>query len=103
MELDSDLLYTRVISPKARKRFNISNSTICYSNTIYFTVLVMQFLIIYIIFSIYSSDLNILIKDARTNMGDLAEVLPEIRNTLNIVKQLCNVPEYKSYCHPDPQ
>ena len=41
----------------------ITNDTICYSNTLFFTVLIMQFLIIYIVFAVYSADLNILIKD----------------------------------------
>ena len=85
---------------------NITNATICYSNSIFFTVLIMQFLIIYIVFGVYSNDLNTLIKDARINMKDLSLILPEVGNVLQIVRQICEAPEYSPYCkvdlHPPP-
>ena len=97
MDYDTELIYTSAESTK--KKPYVNNSLICYSNTIFFTVLLMQFFIIYIVFAVYSNDLNIIIKDARTNMNDLSEILPEVSNILNIVKQICDAPEYKPYCH----
>lgn len=79
----------------------ITNDTICYSNTLFFTVLIMQFLIIYIVFAVYSADLNILIKDAKINLKDLSLILPEVSNVLEIVRQICKAPEYAPYCHVD--
>ena len=77
---------------------DISSSTICYLNALYFTVLIMQFFIIYIVFAVYSNDFNILLRDAKTNMKDLSMLLPEVSNVLQIVKQICEAPEYAPYC-----
>ena len=80
---------------------NIRLSTICYLNTLYFTLLISQFFIIYVVFAIYSSDFNMLLKDAKTNMKDLSLILPEVSNVLQIVRQICDAPEYAPYCHSD--
>lgn len=82
-----------------RKCNNISNETICYSSSVFFTILMMQFFIIYIVFSIYSEDLNNLLKDGRSTMKDLSVLIPEVGNTLRIVQQICETPEYAPYCH----
>lgn len=84
-----------------RKKINcsISNDTICYSNTVFFTILIMQFVIVYIVFGVYSNDLNNLLQDAKTNMKDLSVILPEVGNVLQIVQQICKAPEYAPYCH----
>jgi len=80
---------------------NIRLSTVCYLNTLYFTVLISQFFIIYIVFAVYSSDFNMLLKDAKTNMKDLSMILPEVSNVLQIVRQICDAPEYAPYCRSD--
>ena len=80
---------------------NINSSTICYLNTLYFTILITQFFIIYIVFAVYSSDFNMLLKDAKTNMKDLSMILPEVSNVLQIVRQICDAPEYAPYCRSD--
>ena len=81
------------------KKIKISNETICCCNMVFFITLITQFLIIYIVFGVYSNDLNNLLIDAKTNMKDLSIILPEVSNTLQIVKEICKAPEYAPYCH----
>jgi hypothetical protein len=42
-----------------------------------------------------------LLKDAKTNMKDLSMILPEVSNVLQIVRQICDAPEYAPYCRSD--
>jgi len=81
------------------KKIKISNETICCSNVVFFITLITQFLIIYIVFGVYSKDLNNLLKDGKATMEDLSVLIPEVGNTLKIVQQICKAPEYAPYCH----
>jgi len=80
---------------------NISPETICYANTVFFTVLLLQFFIVYVVFAIYASDLNTLMIDAKNYIHELSMILPEVSNVLQIVRQICAAPEYAPYCHSE--
>ena len=55
--------------------------------------------ILFVSLNIYYTDLDILIKDAKINMADLGVIIPKVAETLRLVDNICQAPEYKYYCH----
>jgi hypothetical protein len=47
----------------------------------------------------YTDVSNILI-DAKGALIDLNVILPEVHTTMNMLRNLCNTPEFKYYCYP---
>ena len=84
---------------KKLRKGQLSNNSVCFSNSIFSMLLLVQLTIILFTGIVYINDFNTLITDAKTNMNDLSELLPEVSNVLRMVKQICDTPEYYHYCH----
>ena len=95
----SMLEFPREKEKKKLWKGQLSNNSVCFSNTIFSTLLLVQLTIILFTGIVYINDFNMLITDAKTNMNDLSELLPEVSNVLRMVKQICDAPEYYNYCH----
>ena len=46
-------------------------------------------------------DVSKLMEDGQDTLNDLSIVLPEVSNTMKMLQNLCNTPEFKRYCFPE--
>ena len=49
---------------------------------------------------IYADVSNILV-DAKGTLNDLNVLLPEVHTTMTMLQNLCNTPDFKTYCYPE--
>jgi len=98
LDEERELERFEIKSPRKLK-CNINSNIFCMSNTIFLVMIFIQVTTIFLFGIVYLNDLNSLIKDAKVNMADLSKLLPEVANVLDIVKQICEAPEYAPYCH----
>ena len=73
----------------------------CLLNSIFLTIIFIELSTVCIFGLVYINDLTVLIRDAKINMKDLSELLPEVSDVLQMVRQICGAPEYSAYCGLD--
>ena len=77
----------------------LKGNLIDYMNTIFILCVLVEVSIIVIIGLVYADDLNQLLYDAKQNMDDLNIILPEVKESLRIIKVICKAPQYAPYCY----
>ena len=77
----------------------LGGNLVDYINTIIILFVLFEITIVIIVGLVYVDDLNQLLSDAKQNMDDLSIILPEVKETLRIIKVICKAPEYSRYCY----
>lgn len=48
-----------------------------------------------------SGEVSDVFHDSQTTLDDLQIIIPEIKDSLQILEDFCNMPEFHKYCHPN--
>ena len=87
-------------TPKCNIRSRLQGGNLVdYINTIIILFVLLEITVVIIVGLVYVNDLNKLLSDAKQNMDDLSVLLPEVKETLRIIKVICKAPEYARYCY----
>ena len=98
---ESNTRHTSTKSDWMSKIKNISTFKVCISTTTITSILscILLFSLCISCIVIYDN-VSQTLEDAKGTLVDLNIILPEIHNTMLMLRNLCNTPEFKYYCYP---